>query len=757
MSTRAMETHQTSLAIGRRVPIADAVQKVTGELAYADDLPFIGLLWGWVLASPVAHARIKSINTAEAEALPGVRAVITHRDSPATQFNRIMRWARDDLPATERVLDDVVRFVGDEVAAVAADTEAIARAAAKLIQVEYEELPAVFDPKKALAPGAPPVYPGGNLLKELVSQCGDVDKAFEAADVLVENCLSTAMIHHGAIEPHVCVARWGRGDELDVWEPQQGAHRAQIMLGKIFSLPYSKIHVHSPAIGGTFGGKDGILLEPLALLLSKKAGGAPVKIRYDRGASMVSTYTRHAVQLAGKMAVNADGTMAGFEIQSWMNAGPYCGGTINVQSAMCGKMFKLYRAPGMRFHGRAVYTNTPVGGAMRGFGSPKVFTALELLVNKAAAALDMDPMDLRMKNLIDPHDEDPAAKSSLGSAKIRQCLTDGADAFDWKTRWQNRKAEADDRYLYGYGLATAMHGNGVAPFAPDITVAELMLHEDGSVLLRTGLTDHGAGTYTLLAQIVAEVLQMPMEQVVITHSDTDSCPYDMGSGASRNTWSGGAAVETVARRMQAELARTAADALGCAESEVALQGGLYHGPGHAVPLSRADIACHAYSVQKRKILETVSYCSDTNAGSYGAHFAHVRVHRQTGRVRVLEYLAMCDVGATLNPLLLEGQLEGAIAMGLGMALFEELALDENGAPKNASLKKYRLPRAADMPDITVRFVQNHEPGGPFGGKSVGESSIVPVVPAIVAAVSDAIDAELCELPLTPDRVLAAMA
>nr|WP_279280120.1 molybdopterin cofactor-binding domain-containing protein [Pseudoflavonifractor sp. 524-17] len=747
---------ETVKYIGQPTPTIDAVAKATGEAVYADDLRFPNLLHGAVLTSPIAHARIKSIDTSRAEAMPGVCAVVTCRDAPDTQFNRIMRWAQDGIPATERVLDDVVRFVGDEVAAVAAVSQAAARRALKEIQVEYEELPAVFDPEEALKEDAPKLYPEGNLLKEQIAQCGDVDRAFAAAPVVVENQFETAMIHHGAIEPHVCIARWNRGDFLEVWEPQQGVHRAQIMLGKIFGLPYTKIHVHSPVIGGTFGGKDGILLEPIALLLSKKAGGRPVKIRYDRAESMVSTYTRHAVRLYGKMSVAADGTMTGFEIRSFMNAGPYCGGSINVQSAMCGKMFKVYQAESQRFSGRAAYTNTPVGGAMRGFGSPKVFSALELLVNKAARAAGMDPVAFRAKNLVRPHGWDPGANDTLGNARVRDCLERGAERFRWKERWAARKSLETERYAYGYGVATALHGNGVSPFAPDITVAELAVHEDGSVLLRTGLTDHGAGTYTLMKQIVAQTLDIPFDEIELTHSDTHSCPYDMGSGSSRNTWSGGAAVEAVCRQMADALKATAADMLGCGTEEVGFEDGRWYTHGDERRLTRRDLACHAYAVQKKKLLETISYCSDHNAGSYGAHFAQVRVDKETGEVKVTDYLAVCDVGTALNPLLLEGQIEGAILMGMGMALFEGLQLDERGRPINAHLKKYRLPRTTDLPPIAIEFVEEFEQGGPYGGKSIGEASIVPVVPAIVGAVNDALGVELHQLPLTPERVLAGL-
>lgn len=742
--------------IGVPSPVQDAWDKVCGKTQFADDLPFANMLWGKVLHSPFAHARIVKIDASKALALPGVQAVISYKDSPKTPYNRIMRWAKDGLPATELALDSTVRFVGDKVAAVAAETEEIAQKALKLIDVEYEELPAVFCPEKALEKGATKLYPKGNLLHRLDSSCGDVKKAFSNADFVVKNSLATQIIHHGAIEPHVCIARWANEDELHVWEPQQGVHRVQIMLGKIFGLPYSKIHVHSPAIGGTFGGKDGILLQPIALLLSKKAGGRPVKIRYNRTESMQSTYTRHAINLYGKMGVDKGGKISAFSIHSYMSAGPYCGGSINVQNAMCGKMFKVYNVPNMLFSGRAAYTNTPVGGAMRGFGSPKIFAALELLVNQAAAAVGMDPAEFRLKNLVEAHSQDPISKISLGSARAKECLQQGVNAFAWHKKMANRAKKCTKTYAYGYGLATAMHGNGVAPFSPDITVAELFLNEDGSLHLRTGLTDHGAGTYTLEKQIVCEVLQVSPQKVFVSLPSTDNCPYDMGSGASRNTWSGGAAVQAVAKQMKATTRAVAAEMLCSAEEELLFKNGAYYCPKSKKAANFADIACHAYEKQNRKLAELISHCANTNAGSYGAHFAAVRVNKLTGQVDVLDYLAVCDVGSPLNPLLLEGQVEGAILMGLGMALFEGLELDEKGRAKNANLKKYTLPKASHMPNIRVMFVDNFEEGGPFGGKSIGEASIVPVVPAIVAAVNCALNTNFETLPLNPARVLAAI-
>ncbi len=741
--------------IGQPMPAFDATEKVTGTAIYADDLGFARLLHGAVLHSEHAHARIVSIDTSEAEALPGVHAVITYKDSPDVLFNRIMRHAADPIPATERVLDMIVRHVGDEVAAVAADTEELARKAVKLIKVEYEVLPAVLDPEKALQEDSVRLYEEGNLMHTQQKECGDVDKALEEAECTVENMVETAMIHHAAIEPHLCIAQWAKNGELSVWAPIQAVFRIQLILGKIFSLPYSKIHVHSPLIGGTFGGKDSVMLEPLCLLLSKKAGGRPVKIRYNRKESMLSTYTRHAMRLYGKMGFTKQGKITGFNVDNYMNVGPYCGGSVNVHAAMCGKMFKIYDVPNMRFNGKAAYTNAMVGGAMRGFGSPKVFLCLEHLVNKAARQLDMDPALFRRQNLIEAFGEEPGSGAPHGSAQAQACLNEGMARFNWCEKWAARKNLEDERYVYGYGVSTAMHGNGVAPFAPDITLADLMLHEDGSLILRCAVTDHGAGSNTLMRQIVAEVLQAPMDEVDHVLPSTQSCPYDMGSGASRNTWSAGSSVEKAAVQLKQMMLETAAIAFECSVDDVQLKDGLFNAPDGRT-MTRRDLNAYAYSTQRTKLATLARYNSDTNAGSYGAHFAKVRIDKQTGEVCVMDYLAMCDIGTPLSPLLLEGQLDGAVMMGLGMVLFEGIQLNEAGTPQNASFKKYRLPKASDLPNLDVQFVDNYEEGGPFGGKSVGESSIVPVVPAIVGAINDALDAELGHLPLTPEKILAAL-
>lgn len=741
--------------IGKPWPVFDATRKATGETIYADDLYFPNMLYGKILTSPVAHAQIKSIDLTEAEKLPGVRAVVSFKDSPSVLFNRNMNWIKDNKPAQELVLDRIVRYVGDKVAAVAADTEQIARKALRLIKVEYEELPAIFDAEEALKEGAYHIYPEGNLLKELIKVCGDVDGAWERTDYIIENKVSTAMVHHGAIEPHICIASWSRTGEIHIWEPQRAPFRTRLMLSTVFAIPCSKVHIHGTTMGGSFGSKEGLMIEPIAVLLAKKTG-RPVKIRFDRKESMVSTFTRHRVNVYGKIGVDKKGAIKALEMTAIINAGPYCGDTTNVQGNMSNKIFKLYKIPNIRFTGRSVYTNTPLGGAMRGYGSPAVFYGLELLIDKVAKELKLDPVEFRLQNLVNPFDLDPSDQLSLGNARVKDCLVRGSELFNWEAKKAGQKSRETERYIYGYGVATTVHGNGVAPTSPDITVVSLELNEDGSMLLRTGLSDHGAGTYTVLKQIVAEILDLPMEQLTIIGAETYYGLYDRGAGSSRNTWVGGAAVAEVAQRMKNAMLRVAAEALKTPPEDIILEDEVFKTKDSTCQIDKKGVACFAYEVKRMKLIETLSYNSPKNAGSYGAHFAEVRVDKWTGEIKVEEYVAVCDVGKVLNPLLLEGQIQGAILMGIGMALFEELKLDEKGGVKNANFKKYRMPKAKDMPKITIEFVEEYEEGGPYGAKSIGEASIVPVVPAVVNAVNDALGSELTELPLLPEKILSSL-
>jgi CO/xanthine dehydrogenase Mo-binding subunit len=740
--------------VGIPSPTDDAKAKVTGKLQYSDDIVFQDMLYGKILFSPVAHAKITKLDTSKAEALEGVKAVVTYLDSPDVLFKRMVRGISDEFPADERVFDTVVRFVGDKVAAVAAETEEIAAKAIRLIEVEYEELPAVFDPEEALKPDAYKIHPNGNLIEELVKECGDVDKAMQEADHVFETCVTTPMVHHGAIELYGCTAHWSNDNKLTVWGPQQAIYATQIVLAKIFSLPFNKVHVINHTIGGTFGGKVGINFEHVAALLAKKTG-KHVRIRLSRAESMVSTCTRTSMKLYVKMGVQNDGTIIANDLKAYLNAGPYCGVTLNIQGAACGKMFKLYRIANNRFRGLPAYTNTPVGGAMRGFGSPKIFAAMEIMINKIAKELNIDPVEIREKNLIHPYDKDLSSGDSLGSCRPLDCLIEGAKEFRWEDRIKE-KLNNDDRYAYGYGVATGLHGNGVAPFVPDMTAMNLSLHEDGSAVLATSICDHGGGSYTVLTKIIGEILDIDPKLMAVVTTDTETTPYDLGASASRNTWVGGNCAIELATKMKNQLLECAQQMLEEDIDNIMMKDGSFISKNNAKKVTRAEIILYGFDKLRKKFIESVSYSSSSNAGSYGAHFASVRVDKETGEVKVLDYVAACDVGTALNPLLLEGQVEGGIQMGMGLALSEQLILNEKGKVINANLKKYRMPRAKDMPNIKVIFIEKNEDKGPYGAKSIGEAATVPVAPAIVNAINNALDTNLTELPVTSEKILKAI-
>lgn len=739
-----------SIGIGEGVE--DGFAKVTGRKKYTEDEPVLGMLYGDILFSPIAHGNIKNIDVREAEALPGVHCVITYKDSPDVKFNRIMRFIDDDLPATEKVLDKRVRYVGDQVAAVAAESRAIAKKALKLIKVEYEELEAVFDVEEAAKDNFI-IYDDlkSNVIERLSKSCGNLEAGFNEADFIVEHCVKTPILHHGAIEPYLVIADWTT-DELHLKGPQQGVYSAQIMLSKIFGLPYHKIKITNTVIGGTFGGKEGLILEPIAAMLSKKSG-KPVIIRLDREASIVSTTTRHSSVIYSKLGVRKDGIMTAYTTKVYLNGGAYCASTLNILGAMCGKLFKLYKMPNIAFDGYPTYTNLPVASAMRGFGSPQLFASLELLVDKAANAIGMDPCDIRKKNVVKAYDIDPLAGLDLGNANIDRCIESGKIAIGWDEKIKEIR-KSDNEYYRGLGMAVSLHGNGVAPFAPDISVMTLALNEDGSAIFSTSLCDHGGGTNTLLKKIVNEIVDIDISLIKLVTTDTHNAPYDFIAGASRNTWVGGNCAIELCKKMKEELLECASIMFKVKKEAIVMRDECFVSKDGKAIATRKEVIYYGLFHLKKKFIITNRYASKTNAGSYGAHFASVKIHKVTGKVSILDYVAVCDVGRALNPILLEGQIHGAIQMGIGMALSEELLIDENGKILNSTFEKYKMPKAKDMPaSIKILFVEDKEPGGPFGGKSIGEASVNPVAPAIINAVNNALSCEFTKFPVTNEMIM----
>jgi CO/xanthine dehydrogenase Mo-binding subunit len=742
--------------VGKRVPVRDGRLKATGQFKYVADLKFPRMLYGKILTSPVPHAKIKNINTEKAWAVPGVKAVVCYKDAPRLYFNSCGETIEEYQ--TERLFDDTVRYVGDIVAAVAAEDEKSAEKAVKLIEVDYEELPANFDPEKGLADEAYVIHhtsdlEKGNLIVRVFQEAGNVEAGFAEADAIFEDRYTLPPIHHGTIETRACIANYDSMGKLTVYAASQDSFAIRYNLAKIFNLPMSKVRVIVPGIGGGFGGKVDVILEHITSLLAIKTG-RPVKLQLNRHDDICSTRTRHSMIVELKTGVKRDGTITAEEVKMICNAGAYASGSSTVVWAQCGKFFKVHKTKNLRYTGLPVITNTPIAGAMRGYGSPQLFFAQQCQMNKIANKLGIDMIDLQRKNLTGVDGVDARDGVSHGSPHPLDCLEKAANLIEYENAVEEQKASTG-RYRIGVGLAVGVHGNGTYGFRTDTQGMILKMNDDGSVVLFTSSHEMGNLAITTQSQMISEELGISLDRIEFIQADTDTTLYQMGDYASRGAFLGCHAALTAAKALRDKLQPLAAELLGVDESDLTFHNDAVHCSKGSVTLSQ--VAMLSRTKYAEDLCVVITHKSFALAHSYGAHYARVLVDTETGEVKVLEYSAVHDVGRVLNPLGVEGQIEGAVQMGMGWALCEGLALDDKGRVRNTSLKSYPMIHAAQMPEkFHIGFIEELEYGGPFGAKSIGECSLVPVVPAIVNAISNAVGVDFKDLPVTPDKILAAL-
>ena len=747
--------------VGTGKPIEDARLKVTGQKRYVADRKLPGMLHGKILFSPIAHGRITRIDASRAEALPGVRAVATYQNTPGTAYNSAKRYIENSVICNEKIFDDTVRFVGDRVAAVAADTEEIAAQAVKLIEVEYQELPVITTIPAAIAPEAYPIHPGGNIVARLGASAGDPDAEMEKCDFVLDGVYETPAIHHAAIEPHVALADWAADGKLTVYSPNQNSFAFRIILSDIFGLPYSKIRVAAPAIGGAFGGKLEATIEPVAAVLSHMAG-RPVKIVLTRRETIMATRVRHASLNYIRTGFMKDGTIRAATFQIYTNTGAYASSATNVAGALTHKVFMGYRIDHMRIEAIPVYTNTAIAGAMRGYGSPQVYFGWERQINKIARMLHMDPAELQRKNMVDPDSLNPISHKPLGNPRPKDCLERALELI----RYPEAMAEQEEsrkhpgRFAVGVGLALGVHGNNCYGVHRDNSSPMIRMNEDGSCLLYTGAHDMGTDTVGMQMQILSDTLGVSLDRIDAVAADTDTCLWHIGDYSSRGVFVIGAAAKQSAEKMKRELQVEAAKLLGSNPESIVLrdnQAWVRENPEKRASLREVMIYCQSVSLRELCVYET--YQAPRGASSYGVHIAKVCVDRETGDVKVLDYAAVHDVGFVINPLMLEGQLHGGIHMGLGYGLSEQITFDERGIPAPLVLKKYGVLRSTQMPQkLSVDFIADKggEPGGPYGAKAMGECPVVPAAPAVVNAICNALDVEIDSIPALPERVLRAL-
>jgi putative selenate reductase molybdopterin-binding subunit len=766
---RADGAASRTTAVGRSERRVDGVKLATGRGTFVDDVRVPNLLHASVLRSPHAHARILQIDASAARAIPGVACILTHEDVPRVPYTTAGQGWPEPSPRDSVMLDRKVRFVGDRVAVVAAEDPAIAVRACEAIRVEYETLPPVLDPEAALAPGAPVIHDEAdsegikdasrNLAAEIVVEVGSVARGFAEAARVFETTYRVGYVQQSSIEPHVTISWLDEDHRLTIRTSTQVPFHVRRILAPLLGIPIARIRVVKPRVGGGFGGKQEVLTEDLCAMLTLKTG-RPVRLEYTREEELTASRTRHPQIVTVKSGVR-DGRFTALEMRVLENTGAYGSHALTVMSVTGNRGLSLYRSPNLRYEARAAYTNLAVSGAFRGYGCPQGFFALESHVDEVAKELGEDPLEFRKRNHVREGDDLPIARA-LGEGRegqpqtVRSCglpraIELGAQAIGWSGR---ASAVRSGRLRRGMGVAITMQGSGIA--GVDMGAAWLKMNEDASFNLLVGATDIGTGSDTALSQIAAETLGVSTESIVPYSSDTDVTPFDPGAYASSTTYVSGEAVRKAALQVLDQIRQVASRLLGVEPGSLLARDGRVAAPdGRSV--SYAEVCLSAlYQHDQFQIMASASHVSQESPAPFAAVFAEVEVDVETGLVRVVKLVEAIDCGQAINPVMAEGQIEGAAVQGIGYALFERMPFDASGRMQFRSFRDYTIATAVDVPEIVTLLVPTHEPTGPYGAKAVAEIPISGPAPAIANAVADAVGVRIRELPLVPERVLAAL-
>ena len=709
--------------IGHATPRIDALERVTGKAKYSGDVRLPGMLYARVLRSPHPHARLRSIDVSKALALPGVKTILTHENSQVV-------WGAGGISGGQQYNDEIkkitkhrryifnnpVRFVGEPVAAVAAVNRHVAEEALWLIQVDYEVLGFVLEPEDALRPGVVQIWPEGNLslnaqnqAQPQVTRRGNVEQGFNASDQVFEDRYTTAFVHNAQMEPRVCVATW-EGDKLTLYTPTQGISNCRSDTARDLGMPVEKVRIVSQYMGGGFGNKNQNQDADLITAMLSKQAGAPVKLEMSRKEDFIGVHGRWPTVQYYKVGVTKDGVLKSIQLRGYSGMGPYRKNT----GAIGG--IDLYQCPNIESTIYPVYTNKTVSGNFRGPEYPQGFYGIESMMDDVAYKMKMDPVDFILKNMTrKSRDEVPYTNYSL-----EECIRRGAEAFEWEKRWHPQPGSDKGPIKRGAGVSFMAFRSALGR-----SNAVIRLDAKGQYTVFVGVTDVGPGAKTTMAMLAAEALGVPVSKVSVVWGDTDRCPYSVGESGSRTTIQTGQAVVEAAQSLKKQIAEK----------------GLPKGQ---------DIL--AASASPNPTLE------GKVRAAFGAHFVEVEVDAELGRVRVLKYVAVHDSGRIMNPLTATSQIKGGATMGIGMALHEDLLYDRrNGQPLTAGFYGARLLTHRDAPEIETIFIESDDGYGPYGAKSIGESSKVPAVAAVANAVFNAIGRRMKDLPITRDKILGVLA
>jgi 4-hydroxybenzoyl-CoA reductase subunit alpha len=759
MMNKADEKSRYS-TVGQSVPRVDGLAKVTGEAIYTADIYMKGMIHGRILRSPHPHAKILNIDSSRAKRLPGVRAIVTGADTPALKYG-------PTTPDKHCLAVDRVRYVGDEIAAVAADNAHIAEEALELINVDYEILPAMFDPFKAMEPGAPRIHehaPNNISYPGLFQWGRPVDEVIRECDVVLEDSFTTHSQIHAYLEPHCTVANWEQNGSLTVWATTQGPHTLKEMLVETLGIPSHKLRAIKPALGGGFGGKRQVVEPSFAAALLSKHAGRPVKVEYSREEEFTASRHRHPMNIQLKVGARRDGKLIFFDAKNVVDNGAYNSSGMAITFYAGQALASIYRLQGVRYDAKLVYTNTSFGGPFRGYGNLQMRFAIESMLDMIAEEIHMDPADFRLLNAIQGY-ETTLDKKRVTSCGLSECIREVIKSSHWD---EKRKQSGK---LRGVGLACYDYASGYRSRYPhDSSSAHVKINDDGAVILFSGASDIGQGSDTTLCQIAAEVLGVGMDQIKIITADTEITPLDIGTYGSRITFIAGNAMKLAATEARNQMAEVVAHELEANPEDLVFQDGQIFVAGSPDKgLSFHEAVKLALNTKGLVIMGRGSYDPpsefinfETGEGqisptySYGAQVAEVEVDPETGLVEVLKVYAAADCGFAINPLSLEGQAEGSATCGYGMALFERPFFHE-GRVLNPSFLDYSIPSSRDVPEIDSVLVETIDPEGPFGAKGVCEGYQVPTVPAIANAIYNATGIRVKEVPVRPEEILKGLA
>lgn len=749
--------------IGKPVIPTEAYLKATGQAQFTCDIKLPGMLWGKVLRSPLAHAKIHCIDTSKAMKMPGVKAVVTFKDTPGHHFGT---GIIDDWTIFAR---DKVRFAGDEVAAVAAVDEDTAAEAISLIRVDYEELPAVIDMEQALLPEAPLVHQHapGNLANRFFVERGNIEQAFKEADFLVEDTFTTTQVYQAYLEPMNAVADAQNG-KITLWASTQVPSKLRLTYARALNIPMQNIRVIKPFVGGGFGAKFENMVDLAAIVLSQKSN-RPVKIVNTREEDFIAGNPRVPMKIWVKLGLKKDGSILAKEVRIIAGNGARTVYGPPIMATACYRIDSLYRIHNLRTEGLLAYTNTVPTGCFRGFGNAQMTFALESLLDRAACEMGLDPAEVRLVNVVQSGDVS-AHGWQISRSGLKDCIIKAIAASGWSAK---RLSPKEGIIKKGIGLACCNHVSGNRPFFRpfDGSAAMIRIGEDGKVFLIHGEADIGQGQDTVFAQIAAETLGVPLQDITVAEVDTQISPFGLGSFATRGTVMGGNGIIVACRQARQMILDTAAamltepaDNLDINEGKISIK----DQPKQQITVAEvtrhymfshggAPMVAVGYYVPDTVLPDDKRYGNISPVYPFGCQIAEVEVNTVTGQVRVTGFWAAHDVGRVINSLTLPGQVHGGAATGIGWALSENMIYDNKGHIQNPGFLDYRIPGSLDLPArFHTIFIESDDPKGPYGAKGIGEPALNPTAAAVANAVYNAVGVRITKLPLTPEKILAGL-